>query len=301
MFQIVGIGYSCVDKICTVEDFPVEDSSTHIISKVTQGGGAVATALVAISRLGVNCAFIGNIGNDKISDEVIQLFEADGVSTEYMIKREDCHGLESYVMVNPANGSRTKFPERDYNPPIAWDSRLVSAIRKAQILHLDGTHYENALNAAKIAKSHGVLVSLDGCSMQKDNEKNCALASMADILIMNSKYPLRVSEKDSYEEALLEMSTWGPRIVGCTLGEDGSRFVIDGKVRSFPSHKAQKVIDTTGCGDVFHGAFLTSYLSGMDLEYCIRFASITVSIKCNMPGGRAGIPNKEQVLKLMVE
>ena len=301
MFQIVGVGYSCVDKICTVEDFPVEDSSTHIISKVTQGGGAVATALVAISRLGVNCAFIGNIGNDKISDEVIQLFEADGVSTEYMIKREDCHGLESYVMVNPANGSRTKFPERDYNPPIAWDSRLENTIRKARILHLDGTHYENALNAAKIAKSHGVLVSLDGCSMQKDNEKNCALASMADILIMNSKYPLRVSGKDSYEEALFEMSTWGPRIVGCTLGEDGSRFVIDGKVRSFPSHKAQKVVDTTGCGDVFHGAFLTSYLSGMDLEHCIRFASITVSIKCNMPGGRAGIPNKEQVLNLMVE
>lgn len=301
MFQIVGVGYSCVDKICTVEDFPVEDSSTHIISKVTQGGGAVATALVAISRLGVRCAFIGNIGNDKVSDEVIQLFEADGVSTEYMVKRDDCHGLESYVMVNPANGSRTKFPERDYNPPIAWDSRLENAIRKAQILHLDGTHYENALNAAKIAKSHGVLVSLDGCSMQKDNEKNCALASMADILIMNSKYPLRVSEKDSYEEALLEMSTWGPRIVGCTLGEDGSRFVINGKVRSFPSYKAQRVVDTTGCGDVFHGAFLNSYLSGMDLEHCIRFASITVSIKCNMPGGRAGIPNKEQVLKLMVE
>jgi sugar/nucleoside kinase (ribokinase family) len=137
--------------------------------------------------------------------------------------------------------------------------------------------------------------------MQKDNKKNRALASIADILIMNSKYPLRVSEKDSYDEALLEMSTWGPRIVGCTLGEDGSRFVINGKVKSFPCYKVEKVVDTTGCGDVFHGAFLNSYMSGMDLEHCIRFASAAVSIKCNMPGGRAGIPNKEQVLQLLVE
>lgn len=300
MFQIVGVGYSCVDRICTVEEFPVEDSSTHIIAKVTQGGGAVATALVAVSRLGIKCAFIGNIGNDKISDEIVRLFEADKVSTEYMVRRDDCHGLESYVMVNPANGSRTKFPQRDYNPPIDWDSRLENAIGKARILHLDGTHYENALNAARIAKRHGVLVSLDGCSMQKDNTKNCALASMADILIMNSKYPLRVSGKESYDEALLEMSTWGPQIVGCTLGEDGSRFVINGKVRPFPCYKAEKVVDTTGCGDVFHGAFLNSYLSGMDLEDCIRFASAAVSIKCTMPGGRAGIPNKEQVLQLLV-
>ena len=57
MFKIVGVGYSCVDRICMVEDFPVEDSSTHIIAKVTQGGGAVATALVAVSRLGVKSAF----------------------------------------------------------------------------------------------------------------------------------------------------------------------------------------------------------------------------------------------------
>ena len=115
-----------------------------------------------------------------------QCFEADKVSTEYMVRSDDCHCLESYVMVNPANGSRTKFPQRDYNPPIDWDSRLENAIGKARILHLDGTHYENALNAARIAKRHGVLVSLDGCSMQKDNTKNCALASRRHS-IMNSK------------------------------------------------------------------------------------------------------------------
>lgn len=301
-FQVVGVGYSCVDMICMVEDFPVEDSSTHITSRVVQGGGAVATALVAASRLGTKCAFIGNIGNDIMSDETIRMFQSDGVCTDYMVRRDDCYGLESIVMVNPANGSRTKFPQRDYNPPISWDDRLSDVVGGCCILHLDGTHYENAINAARIAKEHGVLVSLDGCSMQKDNEKNKILATMADILIMNSKYPLKVSGKATYDEALLEMSTWGSKkVVGCTLGDNGSKFVVDGKVVDFPGFESKVVVDTTGCGDVFHGAFLNAYVSGMTLEKCIRFASAAACCKCAASGGRAGIPSREIVLEMIGE
>lgn len=301
-FKVVGVGYNCVDMICMVEDFPVEDSSTHITSRVIQGGGAVATALVAASKLGANCAFIGNIGNDIMSDETIRMFQSDGVCTDYMVRRDDCYGLESIVMVNPANGSRTKFPQRDYNPPISWDDRLSDVVGGCCILHLDGTHYENAINAARIAKEHGVLVSLDGCSMQKDNEKNKILATMADILIMNSKYPLKVSGKATYDEALLEMSTWGSKkVVGCTLGDKGSKFVVGGRVVDFPSFKAKSIVDTTGCGDVFHGAFLGAYVSGMALEKCIRFASATACCKCAVPGGRAGIPNRDVVLGIIGE
>ena len=298
----MGVGYSCVDSICMVEDFPMEDGSTHVTSRETQGGGAVATALVAASRLGSRCAFVGNLGNDVLADEVTRLFEADGVYTGYLVRRPDCCTLESTIMVNPANGSRTKFPQRDYNPPIEWTSELKEAIGNSVILHLDGTHYENAVNAARIAKERGVLVSLDGCSMQKDNGKNRTLAALADILIMNSRYPLRVSGLADYDEALLEMSTWGDKkVIGCTLGEKGSKFLIEGKVVDFPSFKPHKMVDTTGCGDVFHGAFLNAYVSGMDLIRCIRFASATASCKCSFKGGRAGIPDRKTVLGIIGE
>lgn len=301
-FQIVGVGYSCVDAICMVEDYPIENSSTHVTKRILQGGGAVATALVAASRLGSSCAFVGNLGNDSVSDEIVRLFKAEGVSTDFLVRREDCQGLESTIMVNPENGSRTKFPQRDYSPAIEWTQDLKDVIRDSVILHLDGTHYENALAAARLAKEYGVTVSLDGCSMQKDNAKNRVLAELADILIMNSKYPLRVSGMGNYNEALLEMSFWGrKKVIGCTLGEDGSKFVIDGKVVDFPSFRAKRVVDTTGCGDVFHGAFLSAYVSGMDIRTCIRFASATACIKCAVPGGRAGIPDRKTVLDMIGE
>lgn len=295
-YDVVGVGHSCLDRVCTVENYPREDESTHITSIDIQGGGAVATALVALSRLGKKTAFIGNIGSDYVSAEIKSLFESDGVDTSYMVEREDSFGLESFVMVNPENGSRTKFPERDVNPPLKWDERLEDAIASASILHLDGTNWTNAMNAAKIAHERGTLVSLDGCSMQLDNEKNKALARQADILIMNKKYPLRVSEKASYEEALLEMSTWGPKIVMCTLGEKGSMAVIDGKIRTFGTFTPKCVVDTTGCGDVFHGSFLTAYLDGMDTEDAILFASASSALKCEEKGGRKGIRTKGEVL-----
>ena len=298
----MGVGYSCVDCICMVEDFPLEDGSTHVTSRETQGGGAVATALVAASRLGSKCAFIGSLGNDILADEIIKLFEADNVYTGYLYRRQDCSTMQSTVMVNPANGSRTKFPQRDYNPPIEWTDELREVIKDSVVLHLDGTHYENAVNAARIAKDNGVLVSLDGCSMQKDNEKNRVLATMADILIMNSRYPLRVSGKDNYDEALREMALWGDKkVIGCTLGKMGSKFVMDGKIVDFPSFRPHKMVDTTGCGDVFHGAFLNAYVSGMALDRCVKYASATASCKCEMPGGRAGIPDRETVLGIIGE
>lgn len=296
--QVIGVGHSCLDRLCMIENYPNEDDSTHITSITVQGGGAVATALAAASRLGVKSGYIGNTGTDFVSDEILRLLEADGVYTGYVSRRSDAFGLESFVMVNPASGSRTKFPERDVNPPIEWTPELKDAIRNASILHLDGTNWENAYEAASIARDYGVMVSLDGCSMQSDNTRNRKLASMADCLIMNKKYPLRVTGVSDYDDALLEISSWGSGIVMCTLGEDGVKAVIDGQVESFPAFKIN-VVDTTGAGDVFHGAFIAGLLDGMDIRENIRFASAVAALKCTKAGGRAGIPDKEKALAFM--
>lgn len=296
-YEVIGVGHSCLDRICAVERYPAENESTHITSVSVQGGGAVATALVTLSRLGVSAAFIGVVGKDLVSNEIVRLFEEDGVSTSLLQRREDAKGLDSFVMVNPETGSRTKFPLRDTNPPILWTEEAEEAVRSAKVLHLDGTNWENAYRAAKIAKEAGVLVSLDGCSLQKDNEKNKMLASMADILIMNCKYPLRVSGRETYEDALLEIATWGPNVVVCTLGAEGELYVEGEKVYSLPPVEASPIVDTTGAGDVFHGAFIAGCLSGMGLVDNLNFASAVSALKCTKMGGREGIPSWDTAIK----
>ena len=294
MISIVGVGHCCQDFLCVVENYPPEDGSTHITQINTQGGGAVATAMVAASRLGIKTAYIGNLGEDSIGDTILDEFKREGVDVVGVTRLPNVQSLSSYVMINPANGTRTKFPFRGNIPPIVWDGQKKEMLRQAKVLHLDGTNYENAVNAAKLAKEYGVTVSLDGCSRQQDNDKNKFLASMVDILIMNAVYPTAVSGKATIEESLLEISTWGPKIVMSTAGRDGVYAVIDNSVYHFKAYEA-KVVDTTGAGDVFHGAFLAAYVRGKSLNECIGIAQLTAAIKCEQIGGRTGITDWQTV------
>lgn len=297
--QIIGVGHCCQDCICTVEEYPAEDSSTHITDMDdSQGGGAVATALVAACRLGASAGMIANLGDDLIGDGIEKEFVRLGVSTRGIRRIPGGRSSSSIVMVDPQKGTRTKFPYRDNLPGIAFDEEQREILRHARILHLDGTNYENAWRAAHLAKEYGVTISLDGCSMQKDNEKNRRLAAMADILIMNAKYPYRVAKKEDLSEAMADMAAMGAKVVVSTAGAGGCYAWEDGRMNHYPAYPV-KALDTTGAGDVFHGAFLAAYLEGRTTGECIRFASVAAALKCRLPGGRAGIPTKEETLSLL--
>ncbi len=295
--QIIGVGHSCQDFICTVEDYPPENGSTHITDiDSSQGGGAMATSMVAVARLGGSAGVMANLGCDDTGDRIFSDFEKEGICTAYIYRIPGGRSSSSIVMVNPSTGSRTKFPYRDDLPPIDFTPAKVEAISRAKILHLDGTNYENAEKAARIAGNCGTLVSLDGCAMQADNELNRHLVNLTDILITNARYPLCVTGCGSYEEALPELASLGPDIVITTLGENGCLAYLNGEVKHFPAFPTE-VVDTTGAGDVFHGAFLVAYLKGASVEDCIRFASAAAAIKCHYMGGRAGILGYDEVVK----
>lgn len=299
--QIVGVGHCCQDSICTIEEYPPEDGSTHITAiDDSQGGGAVATAMVAAARLGVFSGVIAQLGEDATGDQIERDFLGYGMDVTGIQRVPGGRSSSSIVLVDPQKGTRTKFPYRDNLPAIPWDQGQRDLLRHAKVLHLDGTQYDNAIAAATLAKEYGVVVSLDGCSMQKDHAKNRRLAAMADILIMNARYPKKVSGQEDIRQAMLDMASLGSKIVISTAGKDGCYAVIDGEVHHFSAFSVV-AIDTTGAGDVFHGAFLTAWLEGQDLRSCIRFASAVSALKCLKIGGRAGIPTRQEAEAFLQE
>lgn len=297
---VVGVGHCCQDLICSVETYPPEDGSTHILSMDgSQGGGAVATALVAASRLGARAAVIANLGDDDTGDSILRGFEAEGVNTDG-VRRVAGITSRSIVMVDPVKGTRTKFPCRDGLAPIAFDEAQRRQIAGAGVLHLDGTRWDNAMAAAEIARAAGVPVSLDGCSRQTDNERNLRLAGLSDLLIMNAVYPFRVSGEEDPERALRRMADVGvpKRVVMMTRGSEGSLALIGGRIEAFPAFPV-RAVDTTGAGDVFHGAFLAEWLRTEDVRRCIRFASAAAALKCLRAGGRLGIPSRGETERFL--
>lgn len=297
-YDVVGIGDVAYDNLCIVERYPEEDGSSHILEMHNQGGGCCATALVAASRLGFSTAFIGNTGDDEAGRQIRETFVQDNVSIEGVDIIEGRRSSLGFVMIDPVKSTRTKFPYRNNLPDIAWTEEKYELIRNARIIHIDSTNINNAMTAARIAREAGVTVSMDGCSKKADNTPNAQLAAMADILIMNEQFPFYTSGKDNLEDAMKFFADAGSHIVISTLGEKGCVALVNGELRRFPAFKVN-AIDSTGAGDVFHGAFLAGYLRNYSLEECIRYASAVSAIKCLKIGGRAGIPDHETTLEFI--
>jgi len=293
----IAVGHLCQDNICIANGFPKQNTSIHIKETEIQSGGAASQAIAAFSRLGGVAGFLGVIGKDERGDWLVKDLKKERIDTS-LIDRVNGNSSFSFVYVNSKNAERTLFNYHDSLPAINFTQDKIDYIQKATFLHLDGTMYENAFEAAKIAKKANTLVSLDGCSLQSENEKNLRLVKMADILITNDCYPLALVDEKVLEKAMLKIAKFGARYVIATCGEKGCIAVKNNEIIRYPAFKI-KPVDTTGAGDVFHGAFLRALELNYDLDNCIKFASAVSSINCLSIGGRKGIPSLKQTVNFI--
>ena len=291
---ITGVGAAVLDHLNLIEAYPQEDGSTHITQMISQGGGACATAIVAAHRLGMHGQMIASVGDDENGKMILSGLDQEGIDTTMIEIVPSGISPHSEIMVNPETGTRTKFVCNNTLPPIEWNRDQIALIRNSDILHVDGTRYDNAMAAIRIARDNNIPVSVDGCHMEEDRELNRLMASQADILIMNARYPKLVAKTETTEEALEYFAGIGPKVVISTQGTKGCLAWIDGKVEVFPAYSV-KAVDSTGAGDVFHGAFLASYMKDGDIRRAVRYASIAAALKCTQVGGRAGIPTDKEI------
>ena len=152
------------------------------------------------------------------------------------------------------------------------------------MLHLDGHNAAGAIAAAKVAREAGVLVNYDaGTHRDGMNE----LLPLADLLICSEEFILKLTGLKDAEEAVRQVwAKYRPKVCGATMGIRGS-MCFDGKdFVKCPAFKVEKVVDTTGCGDLFHTGFAVRYLETHDLMDCQRFAAAVSAIKCRGLSGR---------------
>jgi len=160
------------------------------------------------------------------------------------------------------------------------------------VLHLDGLMIEASIEGARQARARGLKVVLDAGTLR---EGSLELVSQIDVLIASARFavPL-VGEGFPAEKALEALSRFGPKEIVITLGTKGSVGWSRGKVVAQSAFPVD-VVDTTGSGDVYHGAYIYGLLKGWDMKACMRFASAASALKCRAIGARAGIPTLDEV------
>jgi len=290
-FDVVGVGVNVVDYLFRVPHFPEPDTKMDALGATVQGGGLTATAMVACARLGLRTRYIGKFGDNEIGRMAQEELRSEGMDLGAAVTAAGVPNRFCVVLVEEASGARTIVRQRDPQIWLRPEELSRETICAGRVLHLDGHEGDAALQAARWAKQAGIPVSVDA---EEPTEHREALFRLTDILIVGRRFGRMLTGKQDPADILEALAAFGPRCVGLTLAEAGAMLLHRGQVvheAGFPV----EVVDTTGAGDVFHGAFLYGLLQGWEAGDILRFANAVSALKCTALGGRSGIPRAEQV------
>ena len=295
--DFLGLGLNSADTLIRLPHFPAPDSKLPILSSETLPGGQAASATVACQRWGLRTRYIGKIGSDWAGRLQRQEFAREGIEAHW-IEVPDCPSQTAFILVDQDSGERTILWQHDPRLNLTPDDLRRDWITQARLLHVDGHPPAPAAVAARWARDAGVIVTADLDNIYPGVED---LLASVDYLISSREFPSRLTGIDSLPEALPEISRrFGCRVAGATLGRDGA-LAWDGRSFHYSPGFRVEVIDTTGAGDIFHGAFAFALLEGQTLDHILEFSCAAAALNCTAPGARGGIRPVSEIRRLMHE
>lgn len=296
MIEVVGIGAAVFDILMTTESYPREDTKQQGTETKLQCGGPCATALVAMSKLGVSSAYMGALGDDMYGDHIRGAFDKYGVDRSKIRTVTGVQSFHSVVLINTSNSTRTCVWNRGTLPPPVTDDVDLTMLKQAKFLHLDGHQLDCAVFAAEKAREYGVTVSLDAGGVYPGIER---LLPFVDVMIPSEEFALKLTGEGTAEAAAAAIcEKYHPQTLIITQGSRGGFIWEDGKAVRYPVFPVN-AIDSNGAGDTFHGAFVAARVKGMSVADAAAFASATSALKCTRFGAQEGIPGYDEVLKFM--
>lgn len=288
MFDCVGMGICAVDFISILENYPLLDQKIDAEAFSFQGGGPVPTALVTLARLGAKTSYIGVVGDDENGKFILNEFNKAGVDSSATIIDKNCSTNKAFIWVDKSTGKKSIVLNHDStSAPMIADEISRRHLTTTKYLHIDGRETEAVFEAVKFAKKNGAEIVMDAGSPRKSMDE---LLKLVDYPVVSEAFCSAYFETGSFEKNLLRMREYGAKCAVITCGEKGS-YAMDGSGMYYQPAYDVEVIDTTGAGDVFHGAFIFGLIQKWKLEDIIKFSAAAAALKCTKIGGRSGIPD----------
>ena len=286
---IFGLGQCYLDYIGTIPAYPPPNVKCEFSNLHREGGGPVATAMVALSRWGCPCYFAGVAGDDSFGKTLMESLHKEGVDTNGVVTRIGHSSQFAFIAVEPAVSRRTIFWQRPTGLPLQVDELDLDRLRTSRMLYTDGLFAEASVFACRKAKAAGIPVIVDAGTLREGMLK---IAGMSDCFIASEIFSKAMAEDPV--ETCSRLSDLGCRFVGVTLGSKGYIALVDGRLIRKSAYPV-KTIDTTGCGDVFHAGVAYGILQGWDAEKCLDLGAWAAASVSTQMGGRKGIPTDKEL------
>lgn len=295
-FDVLGIGLNATDTLLLVDEFPQYAGKVPFARELLSPGGQVATAIVACARLGLRTKYIGTIGDDLRGQMQRESLEGTDVDTADVIVRAGCPNQTAYIIIDQRTGERTVLWQRAECLRLAASEIHAEHIAGARMLHIDGYDMEAARYAASIAQAQGVPVSLDVDTVYPGFE---FVLEHVDYLVAGSGWPAKwTGESDPFTALARLRDQYRLRVAAMTVGNRGALALDENGWTYSPAFEVS-CADTTGAGDVFHGAFCYALLAQMQMQCALDFSNAAAALNCTAVGARGHIPTLAEVNSLL--
>ncbi len=298
MAKVIGIGLAFLDYLLRVPDLRTVHQGCRLLDFKMQGGGLISTALVAVARLGGEAEFWTVLGQDHHRELIEEELLREGVHLSQTVYVSDRPNAFNFVLVDGVTGERvfllpgTGAKLSQFEP----DADLHrSRIDSAGSLLVSTACRSWVLKGLRRARERGVPTCIDTSRIVGDED----LLELIDYLVVPRHAAVEVAGAPGLE-ALKALSRYGARMVVITLGPQGVIYLANGEMEEVPAFEVEAV-DTTGAGDVFHGAFAYGLARGWEPRQLVLFSSAVAALKCTQLGGRTGIPNLAQTERFLEE
>lgn len=296
-FDVVGVGLNATDTLILVSHFPAYAGKVAFEEEILSPGGQVASAMVACARLGLRVKYVGTVGDDERGKIQMESLRSSGIDLEDVQIRKNCPNQTAYILIDRSTGERTVLWRRDECLRLEPESILTRQITCARMLHIDGHDTHAVARAAEIARQHNIPVTVDVDSIYHGFDR---VLPNVDYLVASSEFPVQwTNERDPFKALETIQNEYHIPVAAMTLGAHGALARVDGRFIYSPAFVVN-CADTTGAGDVFHGAFCYSVLQNMPMRETLEFSNAMAALNCTALGARGGISTVADAKALIV-
>lgn len=295
--KILCIGHATYDITTPVETFPKENTKNRVHERVECGGGPAGNAAYLLGKWGVNTYFAGMVGDDLYGHRIVEEFQRVGVNTDYLEISKEHTTASSYIVANRENGSRTVLTYR----PDDMKMKDVDIDIQPDVILIDGQEPE--LSKKIIQQNPDAVTVIDAGRTKREIRELCR---MVNYVVCSKDFAEKISgvtiyENDGLEYAYKKLEDEFHSNIVITLGSTGCCYRNEqNQVEIVPSLKV-KAVDSTGAGDIFHGAFVYGISQNWPMSKILRFANLTGAMSVTRIGGRNSIFELEDMIEVYNE
>ena len=295
-FDVVGVGLNATDTLLVVPHFPAYAGKVPFIEEMLSPGGQIASAMVTCARLGLRTKYIGSVGDDERGRIQMESLRGSGINLDHVQVRKGCANQSAYIIIDRTTGERTVLWRRPESLRVTPEEILPEHITCARLLHIDGHDTPAVERAARIAKEAGMPVTVDVDTIYHGFDR---VLPYVDYLVASSDFPVQwTNESDPFKALEMIQKEYDLRVAAMTLGAHGALALSDGRFVYSPAFVVN-CVDTTGAGDVFHGAFCYAVLRDMPMRDALDFSNAMAALNCMALGARGAIRGLDEVRALM--